>query len=66
MKSCPVCGKGTLERKSHRQTFRYGGKVLRYEQPGLWCDTCGEGILDNADMDATERLLYDFRALLDL
>ena len=62
MKHCPVCGRGKLERKTRRQLFRYQGKTFRYEQPGAWCNTCSEGILENADMDATERLLYDFRA----
>ena len=65
MKNCPVCGRGKLERKIQRQVFRYQGKTFRYEQPGLWCDACGEGILENADMDATERRLYDFRASVD-
>jgi len=65
MKNCPVCGSGTLERKTKRQTFRYKGKTFRYEQPGLWCPACSEGLLENADMDATERLLYDFRASVD-
>ena len=65
MKHCPVCGRGTLERRTQRQVFCYQGKTFRYEQPGAWCNTCGEGILENADMDATERLLYDFRASVD-
>jgi HTH-type transcriptional regulator/antitoxin MqsA len=65
MKSCPVCGEGKLERKTKRQTFHYEGYTLRYEQPGLWCDACGEGILDHIDMNATGRLLYDFRASVD-
>jgi len=65
MRNCPVCSRGKLERKTKRQTFRYKGKTLRYAQPGLWCDACGEGILENVDMDATERLLYDFRARVE-
>jgi HTH-type transcriptional regulator/antitoxin MqsA len=65
MKNCPVCGRGKLERKTRRQILRYKGKTFRYEQPGLWCDACSEGILENIDMDATERLLYDFRASVD-
>ena len=65
MKNCPVCDRGTLERKTKRQTFRYKGKTVRYEQPGLWCTTCGEGLLENADMNVTERLLYDIRARVD-
>ncbi|MGH9427760.1 MAG: type II toxin-antitoxin system MqsA family antitoxin [Terriglobia bacterium] len=65
MKPCPVCAQGELERGTQLQTFRYKGKTLRYQQPGLWCSACGEGILTNADMNATERLLADFRASLD-
>jgi HTH-type transcriptional regulator/antitoxin MqsA len=65
MKTCPVCTQGKLERGTQLQAFRYKGKTLRYEQPGAWCTTCGEGILENADMNATERLLSDFRANLD-
>lgn len=65
MKNCPVCGRGQLERRTQRQVFRYQGKTFRYDQPGAWCDACHEGILDTADMDATERLLFDFRASVD-
>lgn len=65
MKKCPVCGRDRLERQRKRQTFHYKGKTLRYEQPGLWCGACGEGVLENADMNATERLLSDFRASVD-
>ena len=65
MENCPVCGRGKLKRKTRRQTFHYRRKTFRYEQPGLWCDSCGEGILENADMGATERLLYDLRASVD-
>lgn len=65
MKHCPVCGRGKLERRTRRQVFRYQGKRFRYEQPGMWCNTCSDGILENADMDATERQLYDFRAGVD-
>lgn len=65
MKTCPVCAQGKLERGTRLQTFRYKGKTLRYQQPGLWCNVCGEGILTNVDMNATERLHADFRARLD-
>ncbi len=65
MKTCPVCAQGKLERGTEIQTFHYKGKTLRYKQPGLWCQKCGEGILENVDMNATERLLADFRASLD-
>lgn len=62
---CPVCGSGSLERKSVKQTFTYKGEKFPYEQPGDWCASCGEGILHNSDMDTTEPLLNDFRAKVD-
>lgn len=65
MKTCPVCAQGELKRGTQPQTVRYKGKAFRYQQPGLWCPICGEGILTNADMRATERGLADFRAGLD-
>ena len=65
MKTCPVCGKGKLTRKVQPQRFRYKGKTVRYEQPGWWCSACREGILETADMEATEQQLYDFRAIAD-
>lgn len=65
MKTCPACGKGKLERKSQRQRLQYKGKSLRYEQPGWWCNVCREGILETEDMEATEPVLYDFRATID-
>lgn len=65
MKTCPICGTGSLERKAVPQTFEYKGRSFQYEQPGDWCNSCGEGILENSDMDTTEPILYDFRAKVD-
>jgi len=65
MEKCNICGKGTLKRKTVIQTFKYKGQNFDFEQPGLWCDSCGEGILDNSDMEATESLLHDFRCKVD-
>jgi HTH-type transcriptional regulator/antitoxin MqsA len=65
MKMCPICGKGSLTRHTKRQVFRYKGKAFRYEQPGWWCAHCKDGVLETSDMEATERLLADFRATVD-
>jgi HTH-type transcriptional regulator / antitoxin MqsA len=65
MKTCPVCGTESLTRRTKRQVFRYKGKAFRYDQPGWWCSHCKEGVLETSDMDATERLLADFRASVD-
>ncbi len=56
MKTCPVCGKGKLERKTQPQRFPYQGKSLRYKQPGWWCPVRREGVLETGDMEETERV----------
>ena len=62
---CPICRKGKLEQKTVIQTFTYKGQKFKYEQPGMYCSSCGEAILDNSDMEIVEPLLYDFRAKVD-
>ena len=65
MKKCPVCKKGTLERKKIKETYTYKGQSIDIEQAGEWCDRCNEGILTSADIKTTEKILHDFRANID-
>jgi HTH-type transcriptional regulator/antitoxin MqsA len=65
MKKCPVCKKGTLERKKIKETYTYKGQSIDIEQAGAWCDRCNDGILSSADIKTTERILHDFRANID-
>lgn len=65
MKKCPVCGDGSLRRETREMTFAYQGHQLTYDQPGLWCDVCGEGLLEPSDKDATDPLLADFVAKVE-
>lgn len=58
---CPQCGRGTLSRYAKPETFTYRGQITTLEQPGEWCDHCGEGILTGQDMQATEVALAEFR-----
>jgi HTH-type transcriptional regulator / antitoxin MqsA len=62
---CPICGADALQRKSRKQTFRYKGESFKYEQPGEWCEKCGEAVLTDFDLKAVELRLYDFRAKVD-
>lgn len=64
-KICPKCRVGKLERKFLEQVFTYKDQELRYQQPGLWCDGCSDAILSNNDMDATEKILSEFRSKVD-
>ncbi len=62
MKECPFCKNGILERKTAREIYTYKGYSGEFEQPGEWCDTCGEGILNSSDLMATEKQIRDFQS----
>ncbi|MGZ8246346.1 type II toxin-antitoxin system MqsA family antitoxin [Methylomagnum sp.] len=64
-KPCPVCMKGTLRRGIQRVTMEYQGRVFEEDQPGDWCDACGEGILNGEDLEATEPAWLAFREQVD-
>ena len=65
MKKCPVCGGGPLRRETREMTFAYKGQQLTYDQPGLWCKVCEEGLLEPSDKEATDPLLADFMAKVE-
>ncbi len=65
MKKCPFCKHGILEQKTVKETYTYKGCSAEFEQPGEWCDSCGEGILSSADLMATEMHIKDFQAKVD-
>jgi len=65
MKKCVSCGGRDLTRATRQSTFEYKGVVLTYDQPGLWCDKCGEVFLEKSDKDATDSLIFDFQAKVD-
>lgn len=58
---CPLCG-GPLVRETRSRLLRYKGLEREVEQPGLWCQECGEGILDHEDAKAAQQALADLRA----
>ncbi|MEN8170901.1 MAG: type II toxin-antitoxin system MqsA family antitoxin [Pseudomonadota bacterium] len=63
-KVCLECG-GEMVREVRKVPYTYSGQVIEVEQPGDWCNACGEGVLTVADMKATELELHDFRAMID-
>jgi len=65
MKKCPFCKDSVLERKTINETYTYKGHSLEVKQPGEWCNVCDEGILNGADLKATERELNDFQSKID-
>ena len=49
-RSCPGCG-GAMVRGVRTTTVKYGGLESEpFDQPGLWCQSCGEGLLSFKDM----------------
>jgi len=62
---CPICFKGQLKRKTKRVTSAYRGHSITYQQPGDWCDHCGEGILSGTDALATQARLLEWRTRID-
>jgi HTH-type transcriptional regulator/antitoxin MqsA len=65
MKKCPFCKDGFLERKTINEIYTYQGHTLKVKQPGEWCNMCEEGILNGADLKATERQKNDFQSQVD-
>jgi HTH-type transcriptional regulator / antitoxin MqsA len=65
MKHCLACGGGPLERATKKMSFKYLGAVFTYDQPGAWCQECGEAFLEKSDKEATDLLLADFQARIE-
>lgn len=66
MNRCVACGApGPLRRQTRLTTFKYKSQVLTYDQPGLWCDVCGEVFLNKTDKDATDPLIKAFQEKVD-
>ena len=55
VKKCPFCASGHLLRYTRDETYECGDKTVTVKQPGEWCDTCEEGILNGADLQATAK-----------
>ena len=62
---CHACSTGTMHRGIKPQIFNYRGASITLEQPGSWCDNCGEGILTGEDIAVTEHAFEEFSAKID-
>lgn len=62
---CHACKKGVLHHKSKAQIYTYKDKSITLNQPGLWCDSCDEGILNGEDIAKTEKAFETFKAKVD-
>lgn len=62
---CPLCGEKQYYRDTRSITLEYKDQKLTIEQPGFWCDACGEGVVEGDDQKATREVLQEFRAKID-
>ena len=59
---CHACNNGVLRQKIKSQVFSYKGKSITLEQPGLWCDSCEEGVLSSEDIAKTDKAFDEFKS----
>lgn len=65
-RSCPGCGGSDMVQGFQTQTVEYGGLVSApYEQPGLWCQDCGEGLLSFKEMEVGARRMHTLKAQVE-
>lgn len=62
---CPICGERAFHRDVRPMEYEYKGQFITVQQPGFWCDSCGEGIIDGKDSKATQLELQKFRSQID-
>ena len=65
-RSCPECGSSDMVQGYRTQTVEYGGLVSEpYEQPGLWCRSCGEGLISFKEMEVGSREMHKLKAQVE-
>ena len=62
---CHACKNGNLHHKMKPQIYTYKGNSITLQQPGYWCDSCEEGILNGEDIAKTEKAFEDFKGKID-
>lgn len=58
---CPSCG-GAMRRADREETVSYKGEFLTYLQPGWYCETGDDGILEGPDNDYHDAALHEVMA----
>jgi HTH-type transcriptional regulator/antitoxin MqsA len=62
---CPLCGEFQQEHKVKPMTYTYKGFDFVIDQPAMWCDACGEGIIDAKDNNTVMPLILEKKAQID-
>ena len=62
---CPLCGEFQQEHKIKPMIYTYKNIEFVIDQPALWCDACGEGIIDGEDSNIVMPLIVAEKARID-
>ena len=62
---CPICGEMTLNHEVRPMLYQYKDNKRNIDQPGSYCNACGESILGPMDLKATRKALAAFKATVD-
>lgn len=62
---CPFCEEGVLKDEVRDQEYTYQKHILLIKQPGIFCNSCDEAILEPDHLKATRVDLQAFRARID-
>lgn len=59
--ACPICGESQV-RGVRPMEINYKGLSKMVDMPGLYCTSCGEGVLSGKDTKESERALAELKA----
>jgi len=64
--TCPVCGKGTLNKELIEERFEYKGQSISIPNYLVYkCDACNETIVDKGTLKSSGKLLKNFKCKVD-
>ena len=64
-KQCPLCGEFKQEHEIRPMVYTYKNIEFVINQPALWCEACGEGVIDGKDSNAVMPLILAEKARID-
>lgn len=65
LENCPFCGEVAYLHQVKPMELCYKSHIITIDQPGFWCDHCGEGVIGGEDRKTTQKELQAFRAKID-
>lgn len=62
---CAICGEQASEHTTKSVPLTYKGTTFYIDQPGHWCDSCGEGVLEPEDRKAVQKDIQHHKSQID-